>query len=303
MKYFVIATVLLFGSIGLMGWKNRAAKTVQEEAVQEIALGTSANPVPLPVTPMVSEEIPTVDRIAQLFALDSGHLPIVETVSFTSRVPWLQGRPAWIADYASHFQTSRHFIARSLNQKTDYITQKVHPGDRFNVFRTDKDIKFHLLVDLSHCCMWFYYIDGNEKVLLKTYRVGVGKTDPHQTSGSLTPIGKYELGDRVAIYKPGVTGFFLDDKVEMIRVFGTRWLPFGKELEGCSRIAKGLGFHGVPWVEGANGELIEDRSKIGKYDSDGCIRLASEDIEEIFSIVITKPTTVEIVKECKGINQ
>lgn len=300
MKYFIFATLLLFSVIGLVGWmKNRPAPSIIEEPVQEIALGTSQAPLPIPDMHSGEEEFTEVDRIDQLFALDSSELPIVETVSFTSRVPWLKDRPAWIADYASHYQTSRHFIARSLNQKIDYFNQKVHPGDRFNVFRKDKDIKFHLVVDLSKCRMWFYYLDGQEKVLLKTYKVGLGKRDNLYASGSLTPLGKYELGDKIAIYKPGVTGYFQDEKVEMIRVFGTRWLPFGKEVEGCTESAKGLGLQGVPWVEGPDGQLVEGQSTIGKYDSDGCIRLAAPDLEELFSIVITKPTTVEIVKEYK----
>lgn len=296
MKVFIVGILLLFSAIGIMGWlKNRPAKEGPAESVQEMALGTSA--APIPIQDVSQNEVPEVDRVHLLFALDSTELPIVETVSFTSRVPWLKDRPAWIADYASHYETSRHFIARSLNKKQDYLTQKVHPGDRFNVFKAGKDIKFHLLVDLSKSRMWFYYLDGKEKVLLKTYRVGLGKKDPHRTSGYLTPIGKYSLGEKIAIYKPGVTGFFQDEKVEMIRVFGTRWLPFEKEIEGCSEPAKGFGIHGVPWVSGSDGLLTEERSKIGSYDSDGCIRMASDDIEEIFAIVITKPTTVEIVKE------
>ncbi len=299
MKYFIVATVLLFGAIGVMGWLKKGAGESIKEQVQEISLGTSSAPIPIPVSLSASDPFPEVDRIQQLFALDSSELPIVETVSFTSRVPWLKDRPAWISDYASHFQTSRHFIARSLNKKADYFSQKVHPGDRFNVFKKGKDIKFHLLVDLSKCRMWFYYLDNQEKVLLKTYRIGVGRQESNRTSGCLTPIGKYELGEKIAIYKPGVTGYFQDQKVEMVKVFGTRWLPFEKEIEGCSEPAKGFGLHGVPWIEGPDGALIEDKSKIGKYDSDGCIRLASDDIEEIFAIVVTKPTTVEIVKEFK----
>jgi hypothetical protein len=292
-KYFIIGTILLFGTIGFIGWAKRPKEPVAKETPREIPLGTSAAPIPI----RTSEELPEVDRIHQLFALDASKLPIVETVSFTSRVPWLAGRPAWIADYASHFETSRHFIARSLNKKADYFSQKVSPGDRFNVFKKDKDIRFNLVVDLSKCRMWFYYLDGSDKVLLKTYKVGVGKLDSSRSSGSLTPLGKYELGERVAIYKPGVMSLFQTQKVEMIRIFGTRWLPFEKELEGES--AKGIGLHGCPWNEGADGKLMEDRSKIGKYDSDGCIRLTAEDIEEIFAIVITKPTTVEIVKDYK----
>ena len=294
MKYFIIAAVLLFGGIGVMGLFKNKPRPVKEEPIQEIALGTSQAPIPIAQSP--TEAFAEIDRIDQLFALDAPESRFVETVSFTSRVPWLKDRPAWIADYASHYQTSRHFIARSLNQKIDYANQKVHPGDRFNVFRKDKNIKFHLTVDLSKCRLWFYCVDNNEKILLKTYRVGVGKQDKLQPSGSLTPLGKYQLGDRIVIYKPGITGFFQDQKVEMIRVFGTRWLPLDRE-EGS--LVKGLGLHGVPWIEGEGGQLIEDRSKIGKYDSDGCIRMASEDIEEIFAIVITKPTTVEIVKDFK----
>lgn len=298
MKYFAAAVCLLFGTIGIIGWMKQPAKPVPVKKIQEISLGTTAAPIPIRSEPVRSEETPEVNRIDQLFSLD-GSSPIVETVSFTSRVPWLKDRPAWIADYASHYQTSRHFIARSLNKKTDYFTQKVHPGDRFNVFKKDKNVRFSLVADLSRCKMFFYYIDQNEKVLLKTYKIGAGKPNPSSPSGSLTPLGKYELGDKIAIYKPGVTGFFQDEKVEMIRIFGTRWLPLSKKLEGNAEGVSGLGLHGLPWIEGPNGTLVEDRSKLGKHDSDGCIRLAQEDIEEIFAIVVTKPTVVEIVKEIK----
>lgn len=295
MKYFLVGTLLLFGAIGVMGWMKKEPKKdlIAPSVVQEISLGTSQAPIP------VQSEAPEIDRVRQLFILDSHEFPFIETVSFTSRVPWLKDRPAWIADYATHYQTSRHFIARSLNKKTDYFTQKVHPGDRFNVFKPDRNIKFNLVVDLSKCRMWFYCLDGNEKILLKTYRVGLGKKDARGPSGLLTPVGKYALGEKIAIYKPGITGFFQDEKTEMIRVFGTRWLPFEKELDGCSASAKGFGIHGLPWVEGSDGQLVEDRSKLGSYDSDGCIRMASDDIEELFAIVITKPTSVEIVKEYK----
>lgn len=282
---------------------KRESSTPPQEVVQEILLGTSEEPLSVPSTPITAttHPFPEVDRIDMLFTLRGDKLPIVETVSFTSRVPWMKDRPAWIADYASHFQTSRHFIARSLNGKPDYFSQKVSPGDRFNVFRSDKEIRFHLLVDLSQSRLWLYYfdVDTQERVLLKTYRVGLGKPDSTSASGYRTPLGRYQLGEKVAIYKPGIFGFFQDEKIEMIRVFGTRWLPFGQEIEGCTAPAKGYGLHGTPWEEGVNGELVEDVSKIGKYESDGCIRLKASDIEEIFAIVITKPTTVEIVKDFK----
>lgn len=325
----------MFGVIGATGWvrqrsqrsKIPAPQTQSRPPIEEISLAApvqqqviKAAPVakavpakPQPAAkkaaivkaqaePLVvsSDDLPDANRIEQLFALDSSRLPLVETLSYTSRVPWLEGRPAWIADYATQYETSRHFIARSLNRKPDYFTQKISAGDRFNVFRRDKKIQFHLLIDVTRCKMWFYCIDegANERILLKTYRVGLGRQDGKKASGSLTPLGKYGLGEKIAIYKPGAMGIFQEQKTEMIRVFGTRWIPFSKEIEGCTEPAKALGIHGSPWVlDPVSGNLVEDTSKIGKYDSDGCIRLAQDDMEEIFSIIITKPTTVELVKD------
>lgn len=329
-RYFLIGAVCVFGVIGAAGWIRQrshrpkiAVQKPSQPVVEEVSLAApkpaapskpapaakpvaaKSKPVPKPApkaepAPAASDDLPDADRIDQLFALDSSRLPIVETLSYTSRVPWLEGRPAWIADYATQFETSRHFIARSLNRKPDYFSQKVSPGDRFNVFRRDKKLQFHLLIDVARCKMWFYCIDAgsNERILLKTYRVGLGRQDSRKPSGSLTPLGKYELGDKIAIYKPGTMGTFQEQKTEMIRVFGTRWIPFQKEIEGCTEPAKALGIHGAPWLlDPVSGNLVEDSSKIGKYDSDGCIRLAQPDMEEIFSIIITKPTVVELVKD------
>jgi hypothetical protein len=242
-------------------------------------------------------ELPEANLIDRLFATDSSKLEnIVETLTYTPRVPWLKDRAAWIADYASHFSTTRHFIARSLNKKADYFTQKIQAGDRFNVIRSDKNINFYLLIDLNRSKMWFYAVDKdlNEKTLLKTYNVGLGRKDQSRKSGFLTPTGLYQLGEKVALYKPDTMGYFQDQKVEMITVFGTRWIPFEKEIEDCTESAKGLGIHGVPWN---NNDHTEDLSKIGNYDSDGCIRLASNDIEEIFAIVISRPTFVELAND------
>lgn len=318
-KTFIIGTVVIFGAIlGSAAWKKKRASvetiepapTVASQVVESleiVPLSLAPAPVPVVVTPVhvepvvvpPREEIADVDLIDRLFCLDASlQLPIVETVSFTSRVPWLKGRPAWIADYASHFETSRHFIARCLNHKPDYFSQKVTPGARFNVFRKGIDLSFHLVVDLSQCRLFFYYADAGKKVLLKTYPLAVGREDPSHPSGSLTPLGKYSLGERVAIYKLGTMGIFRDQKTEMIRIFGTRWIPFDKEIEGCTKKAKGFGLHGAPWIlDVITGQLVEDRAQIGKKTTDGSLWLAQEDIEEIFAIVLTKPTLVEIVKE------
>lgn len=287
-KLFFTLTLSLFGLIGIVSLLKKekpAAPLVYEEAsFMEEAVEPPSIPQVFVAAPSEDEMI---DRVPLLFVLDDQKLPIVETVTYTSRVPWLKGRPAWITDYAAHYQTSRHFIARSLNRKADYYTQKVASGKQFNVFKTDREIRFHLDIYLDQCKMAFYYLDGNEKVLLKTYKIGIGRVDKTSPSGYLTPEGTYTLEDKVAIYKPGIMGIFQDQEIEMIHVFGTRWIPFN---------VSGYGFHGAPWVKGANGELVEDRSCIGVPASDGCIRLYQEDMEELFSIVITKPTTIKVNK-------
>jgi hypothetical protein len=335
-----IPKVLLFGSLALfcviagsalLKKSNRASKqrvAAQEARAQkEVPISLRSEPPPptqqellqqnlLVVstaeksksTPKVAlaskgvEDLPSIDRVFQLFTTGQSKLPIVETLTYQSSVPWLKGRPAWVADYAVYFGTSRHFIARSLNGKPDYFSQKVTEGSRFNVFKKDKNVQFWLLVDLSHCKMGFYYLDlgTNERVLLKTYQVGLGRLDTQKPGGTLTPVGRYSLGKRVAIYQPGIMGFHQDKQVEMMRVFGTRWLPFEEELERFTAPAKGYGIQGLPWIQDSKtAQLYENRECLGKYDSDGCIRMRSEDIEELFAIVISKPTYVEIVSDLK----
>ena len=329
-KWILFGAVALFSSIGIAAMakkgKNHAGKgpSVKESAMAKTTPVLSvpgavknidkknfskeerqsqANPLPTPSSrPVVAgkDDFPTIDRVFQLFTANPSKLPIVETITYASSVSWLKGRPAWIADYAAYYNTSRHFIARSLNNGPDYFTQRVIEGSRFNVFRKDKKINFHLLVDISRCKMGFYYIDldTNERVLLKTYRVGLGRIDATKPSGTLTPLGRYVLGSRVAIYKPGMMGYFQDNQVEMIRIFGTRWIPLEQQLDGVTVSTKGYGLQGAPWVVNAEkGQLVENREVIGAYESNGCICLNSEDLEELFAIVLTRPTFIEVVKD------
>ncbi|HSX03697.1 MAG TPA: L,D-transpeptidase [Rhabdochlamydiaceae bacterium] len=333
-KIIIISAVFIFGLVGALGlWKkissskkvevaqgNKTESKPQVTPAQEAKVEKRPHVIVSPeqaqkneqekqekrqlgpnVPIMIKDDFPNIDRIFQLFTNGPMKLPIVETVTYSTNVSWLKGRPAWIADYANHYNTSRHFIARSLNGKPDYFTQKVSAGSRFNVFRKDKNINFYLLVDISRCKMGFYYVDleTNERVLLKTYCVGLGRIDEQATSGIATPLGKFSLGNKIGIYKPGIMGYFQDQKMEMIQIFGTRWLPFDQEMEGATAPSRGYGINGAPWTEQKSGELVERRDLVGKYESDGCIRLFQEDIEELFSIVITKPTYVVIVKDYK----
>lgn len=307
--FLLIAGMSIFKDSKKKASKKAIAEQQAIEAVEPIVLidEEKSTPTielsvnkPIVSSDAVKDQLPDADNIHRLFATDSSRLPFIETITYTSRVPWLKGRPAWIADYASYYDTTRHFIARSLNKGLDYFTQKVAPGDKFNVLKKDMELQFQLVIDLSRLKMWFYAYDktNDEKMLLKTYNVGLGRKDNLRASGYLTPVGKYTIGNKVAIYKPGIMGYFQDQKIEMIRIFGTRWMPFGEEVEDCTEPAKGFGLHGAPWSEDTQTKmLVEDTSKISKYDSDGCVRLLQKDIEEIFSIVISRPTVVELVDD------
>lgn len=295
-KFLVVVALCSCATIGTLAYikKQRAQKSLSQPPAKS-STTVSAKVAPAPQKIKENVPLPTqssvlgVDRIGQFFAVDGKKLPIVETITYSSHVEWLPGKPAWVADYASHYATSRHFIARSLNRSPDYFTQKVREGDRFNVIRADKNITFHLVVSVSQCQMLFYYYDADmhERVLIKSYQVGLGRPVDGAASGCLTPLGSYELGDRIAIYKPGDKGLFQQKETEMVRVFGTRWIPFGK----------GYGIHGAPWnTDEKTGNILENRASVGHFESDGCIRLLTEDIEELFAIIITRPTTLYIVK-------
>lgn len=307
-KFLLIGSVFLFGSIGMYGLYKRLSKDSKEELVvlhEEVSPAKRGPPKVefIDKTPKnsvvanafveklsIGEELPDVDRTFELFTTGSLKLPIVETVTYSSHVPWLQGRLAWVADYAAHYGTSRHFIARSLNGQPDYFSQTVQEGSHFNVYKLDKNFEFYLVVDLSRCKMALYYhdLDTQERVLIKTYQVGVGRLDPESSFKTATPLGHFMVGDKVAIYKPGMRGYYNNQEVEMMQIFGTRWLPLGN----------GYGIQGAPWhLDPKTGALIEDRSVIGQYATDGGIRLAHEDLEELYAIVITKPTHVVIVTE------
>ncbi|MBS0627223.1 MAG: L,D-transpeptidase [Verrucomicrobia bacterium] len=303
-KVLFTGVVIVFSVIGVVAITKKDKKTEHVSLQDKVVPSSPVKTIKennITVTAQAAEtNFPSIDRVFQLFTTGPSKLPIVETIEYSSSTSWLKGRPAWLSDYAAYYGTSRHFIARSLNNSLDYFSQKIAAGDRFNVFKKDKKIEFHLALDISRLQLAFYYLDldTHERVLLKVYPVGLGRLDQTKPSGIATPLGTYQLGEKVAVYKPGVMGFFHDKKTEMIQVFGSRWIPLGEEIKDCSEPSRGYGIHGAPWsVDSSTGHLVENTACIGKYESDGSIRLLAKDIEELYAIVITKPTFIHISKD------
>lgn len=312
-KIFGIIVLGLFTLLFIFNWTSKKHKpaekvvleevTVEEDPFEEI-VSVEESPTPQKETvvlkPLSDDSVlpPDIDRMTQLFQPYPPLLPIVETVVYSSRVSWLSGRAAYLGDYASHYQTSKHFISRSLHGMENYLSDIVSKGDRFNVLRNDKELEFHLVLDLSRLKMWVYCHDKdeNQRILLKSYPVCAGRPDSNRRSGFLTPLGTFLLGNEIAVYKKGSMGTYRNKVVEMVSVFGQRWIPLEREIANCTGSCKGLGIHGAPWHREGN-EWVENRACIGFYESNGCIRLRAEDIEELFAVIISRPAYLHIVRD------
>ncbi len=326
-RIFLVVTLILAGLIGTAAYlKKSSAAHYSVQSVQSASNGVYQQaPIEIDLRDIATSEVsdkttlstveetatsgfiirnpddvlPSADKVDLLFQKNSP-LPIVETIRYKSRVAWKSGRSAWLIDYAFHYKTPLDFIARSINGKASYTVPSITDGIELNVLRQDKEFYFHMIVDLSRNKMWLYYVDPQKRecCLLKTYRTGLGRLAPEKASGSLTPLGKYKLGSRIAVFKPKMMGMRHNKRVELIRVFGTRWIPFDREIENCTEPAKGMGMHGTPWnFNDVQQVLASDESSIGKYESDGCIRLRQADIEEVYSIITTRDAYVEIVRD------
>ncbi len=325
-KLFLTVSVALFVIIGMLALMKRSGAEKQASppsppVQQEVELSlltrthdvvrqapTRSQQTELP-SPMASATEPTEERpvviehdaepegLGAIFSKGSV-CPIVETISYKSHVLWKRHRPAWLIDYANYYKTPLDFIYRSLTGNSDTAPPTVADGMQFNVFRKDLDFRFHLVVSLSSCRIRLYYVIPQERrvVFLKSYPVCVGRKDPSHASGFLTPVGMFQLGSRVAVFRPKMMGMYKGRQIELMQVFGSHWIPFEKEIEGCSEPAKGFGIHGTPMIRTeADGDLQEDNSSIGHFESDGCIRLTGKDIKELFSVVSTRTTYVEVV--------
>lgn len=324
-KLFLTVSVTLFVIIGLLAVAKRSGsekktlisptvkqevdlsmltKTQEERCPSSALLATELPPPaltcaqPAEQRPVVIEHDSEPEGLSALFA-KTGGCPIVETLSYKSHVSWKRNRLAWLIDYSNYYKTPLGFIYRSLTGNCDAEPSAIADGMQFNVFRRELDFRFHLVVSLSSCRLRLYYVIPQERrvVFLKSYQVCVGRKETSRASGSLTPVGLYQLGSKVASFRPRMMGSYKGRQVELMQVFGTHWIPFEKALEGCSEPAKGYGIHGTPMVRNSQeGELVEDTSSIGHYESDGCIRLAGKDMKELFSVISTRTTYVEIVQ-------
>lgn len=150
-------------------------------------------------------------------------------------------------------------IARANQLDGDMI----HPGGKL---RIPLD-RVRVIVDLD--AHWAIYAAGDE--VIAAWPVGVGK------ESSATQVGSYVVGEKSTSpmwFPKGRKPVPFGDPENPL---GSRWIAW----HNASRETTGLGFHGT-----------NEPESIGKDASQGCIRMRTADIEELYEIL---PVGAEII--------
>lgn len=134
---------------------------------------------------------------------------------------------------------------------------------------TPKD--FRIVIERSTKRLFLLDNDG----IFKRYDVGLGRP------GQETVLGSYRVGNKQkdpAWFKPGHGLIPPNDPRNEL---ATRWMPMVPEEEG---LPTDLGIHGTIAPE-----------TIGEFDSNGCVRMYTEEVEELYDLVV-RATPVEVVE-------
>ena len=111
--------------------------------------------------------------------------------------------------------------------------------------------------------------------LVKVYRIGTGRQDR-------TPVGKFVVTgkEKNPVWYPGGTPVAADDPRNPL---GTRWMA----LKGTTPDTvhyRGYGIHGT-----------KDPESIGKMESNGCIRMVNQQVENLYDYIL--PGVPVIIEE------
>ncbi|MBL7170440.1 MAG: tetratricopeptide repeat protein [Candidatus Omnitrophica bacterium] len=160
-----------------------------------------------------------------------------------------------LSSIAKKFNTTIELITESNGLKTTMLK----PGQRLKILES----KFSIKVSKGKNKV---YLKNNDK-LIKVYRVATGKDN-------LTPEGNFTIVNKLKDppwYTPGA----IIPPGSPENILGSRWIGISEE---------GYGFHGS-----------NNPADIGKYVTNGCVRLREEDVKELYKLVPVG-TPVEIIK-------
>ncbi|RKY33662.1 MAG: hypothetical protein DRP68_01540 [Candidatus Omnitrophota bacterium] len=153
---------------------------------------------------------------------------------------------------AKRFNTTVELIKRANGLTSDIIK----PAQRLKV----NVCKFSLVIDKSQNCL---FLKRNNEVI-KTYIVATGKDNS-------TPTGKFKIVNKIKNPTWFKTGAVIPPDSPQ-NILGSRWL--GLDI-------KGYGIHGT-----------KEPDNLGKQITLGCIRMANQDVEELYDIL---PLGTEVI--------
>lgn len=187
--------------------------------------------------------------------LEEINMQLLFSPALTSQSAIYQIKPTdTLAKIAKEFQTTAELIMKSNNLSSD----KILPGRKLKVWTGG----FNILVDKS---LNVLLLKSGEEVI-KTYIVSTGLNNS-------TPTGNFKIINKIvnpAWFKPGV----VVPAGSPENILGSRWLGFD---------LTGYGIHGTT-----------EPQNLGKQITEGCVRMANSDVEELY-IIVPVGTEVTIV--------
>lgn len=163
-------------------------------------------------------------------------------------------------DTLSRIARKNHTTIELLKIANGLTSDKIRVGQKLKVSKTN----FSVLVDKSQNVLTLK--QGEE--VLKVYRCSTGKAD------SNTPAGVFKITSRI-IDPPWYSPNGVIPPGDPKNLLGSRWLGFD---------LPGYGIHGTT-----------DPTTIGQPVTNGCVRLANADVEELF-VLLPEGTSVTIVE-------
>ena len=178
-------------------------------------------------------------------------------------------------------------IVRKEGINTEWLfLARINKLRNANAIRPGQTLKvpvgaFHAVVDKDNYRLDLYQDNGSERVLVRTFDVGLGEFDG-------TPTGLFGVRPASKLINPvwidprSHKQYEADDPTNPI---GEHWIGI-RGLEAHNRDLDGFGIHGT----------IEPDS-IGQQQSMGCVRLLPDDVAMIYEVLTEPKSRINIIQE------
>ncbi len=175
-------------------------------------------------------------------------------------------------------------IVSKMGLQVDWrFIQRINGINKPSAIRVGQNLKlvtgpFHAVVDKDTYRADIFLGDGNDRVLVRSFRVGLGEYNS-------TPTGLFKVRKNSKLINPPWTNprtreFFGADNPQ--NPIGERWIGL-EGIEERTKDLSGLGMHGTI-----------DPDSIGKDASMGCVRMQGDDVAQAYEMLVEGVSTVEI---------